>query len=419
MFPITIDLSLDRLERLLAVLGDPQDRLPPVVHVAGTNGKGSTVAFTTAMLAAAGHKVHRFTSPHLVRFNERIQLAGRDIDDERLLHHLRTVEETNDGAPITFFEATTCAALLAFSETPADFLVLETGLGGRLDTSNVVARPRVTAITPVAMDHQGFLGDTLAAIATEKAGILKPGVPVVVAQQEAEAAAVIEARAADLGCQVVLQNRDWRVTPTPGGVRYDGLSESVDLPPPGLLGMHQVTNAGVALAIMDVLGPGIADRDARAAGLSNVVWPGRLQMLRHGPLVDAVPEGWEVWLDGGHNPAAGAALAGTLGAWRAAGDAVHLVFGVLATKDAEGFLAPLVPHVDSLTAVTAPGTALAAGDAAAAARNAGIGAVSEATGLMAAIETIRRTNGAENRGRTRILICGSLYLAGQVLAGNG
>lgn len=397
---------------MLAALDHPETRLPPVVHVAGTNGKGSTIACMRAMLEAAGIRVHVYTSPHLVDFAERIRLAGVLIDDARLMDLLLEVEATNAEAPITFFEATTAAALLAFARTPADVLLLETGLGGRVDATNIVARPRLTAITPVSYDHEAFLGDTLTSIATEKAGILKPGVTAVITAQPDEAAAAIAARAAAVGAEPYRRGDGWVLTPGAGGFRYRGRRWSLDLPLPALVGPHQIDNAGQAVACVEMLTefdvPAAAIRD----GLAAVEWPARLQRLTEGPLVDILPPPHTLWLDGGHNPAAGQALAAAM---RGLDDGrpLQLIAGMLNTKDPARFLAPLAPLTTQLHTVAVPGqeASLGADEIAAAADRAGIPAM-PATGVDAALEAIRRTAPAP----ARVLICGSLYLAGSVLA---
>ncbi len=338
LHPKLIDLSLGRIERLLAALGNPQDALPPVVHVAGTNGKGSTVATLRACLEAAGYRVHAYTSPHLVRFHERIRLAGRLIDEDALLALLEECERVNGGTPITYFEITTAAALLAFARNPADIVLLETGLGGRLDATNVIQRPAATAITPISLDHQAFLGDTIAAIAGEKAGILKPGAPAVVAPQPPEAEAVIEARAAGLDAPLLRWRREWRCEAAGDGMRYAGPRWRLDLPLPSLAGAHQIVNAGTAIACLEALAEFSLPPEAIAAGLRHIEWPARLQRLGRGPLVAMLPAGWELWLDGGHNPGAGAVLAAAVALWR--DRPLHLIVGMLNTKDAAGFLAP-------------------------------------------------------------------------------
>jgi len=413
LHPKLIDLSLGRILRLLAALGHPERRLPPVIHVAGTNGKGSVAAFLRAILEAHGKRVHVYTSPHLVRFNERIRVAGGIIDDAALAAALTRAERANAGEAITFFEITTAAAFLLFAETPADVAVLEVGLGGRLDATNVVERPAVTAITPVSIDHTDFLGATLEEIAGEKSGILKPATPAVIAAQEEAAEQVIAARAMLLSAPLFRYGREWQVEPAATGFRYSG-GCTLELPPPALPGAHQFGNAGQAIACLEHL-PGFAlDARAVARGLAAVEWPARLQRLTRGPLVKALPSGWELWLDGGHNPGAAQALARHLARW---GDRpLHLIYGMLASKDAAGYLAPLAPYVAGLEGVTIPGeaNAMSADAAAAAARAAGIDAA-PAAGPLAALTRII----ADADGPARVLICGSLYLAGQVLRDNG
>jgi dihydrofolate synthase/folylpolyglutamate synthase len=413
LHPKKIDLSLGRTERLLAALGDPQDRLPPVVHVAGTNGKGSTIATLRACLEAAGRRVHVYTSPHLVRFHERIRLAGRLIEEEALLSLLEECERANGDEPITFFEITTAAAFLAFSRTPADFALLETGLGGRLDATNLVTSPAVTAITPVSLDHQAFLGSTIAAIAGEKAGILKSGAPAVLGPQSPEATAVIAAQARAIGAPLYRWQKEWRCEPIPDGMRYSGRDWQLDLPAPSLPGRHQIANAGTAIACLEQLPGPAVEAWAIAEGLRRIEWPARLQRVLRGPLVASLPPGWEIWLDGGHNPAAGEALAETAAGWH--DRPLHLVVGMLNTKDAQGFLAPLARHAASLAAVTIPGEANAwpAGTILDAARALAITAAAAAS-VSAAVREI-----AGHGARGRILICGSLHLAGIVLADNG
>lgn len=398
------------MQHLLARLGDPQDHLPPVIHVAGTNGKGSTVAFLRACLEASGKRVHVYTSPHLVRFAERIRLAGKLIDEEALVAALEECERANDGTPITFFEITTAAAFLAFARTPADFVLLEVGLGGRFDATNVIARPAATVITPVSLDHQQFLGDTVAKIAFEKAGILKPGVAAVIARQTQEAAAVIAARAQELGAPLYREGTEWTVAARgDGGLSYRGRA-TFDLPAPGLLGPHQYDNAGAALAVLEHLPALALDAEALAHGLRQVEWPARLQRLRQGVLARLMPPGAELWLDGGHNSAGGAALAAMAARWT--DKPLHLVFGMLKTHEAREFLKALAPYAASVEAIAIPGEAntLSAKEAEAAARDAGIPATPR-DGIAAAVAAAAQPG-------ARVLICGSLYLAGRVLAEN-
>ena len=411
LHPKRIDLSLGRIERLLAKFGNPHDRLPPVIHVAGTKGKGSTVATMRACLEAAGHRVHAYTSPHLVRFNERIRVAGELIDDASLAAILEECERVNAGAEITFFEVTTVAAFLAFSRTPADVVLLEVGMGGRLDTTNVVKHPAVTAITPVSLDHQAFLGNTVAAIAGEKAGILKPGATGVIAPQTDEAETVIEARGGAVGAPLYRAGHEWSCERVGDGMRYEGERWRLDLPLPSLLGAHQVLNAGTAIACLEKLGGVALTPAALAEGLRHIDWPARLQLLRHGPLIEIMP-GWELWLDGGHNPAAGEVLAPVVAGWR--DRPLHLVVGMLNTKDAAGFLAPMAPYAQSLHAVTIPDeeNPLPADKIVEAARSVGLVAA-PASSIEAALRAIARAGGAG-----RVLICGSLHFAGVVLREN-
>jgi dihydrofolate synthase/folylpolyglutamate synthase len=409
LHPKVIDLTLERVERLLAALGHPERRLPPVIHVAGTNGKGSVVAMLRAGLESTGARVHVYTSPHLARFHERIRLAGTLIDEDRLIAELERCEAANGGEPITFFEITTAAALVAMAEAPADYTLLEVGLGGRLDATNVIDRPRLTVITPVSLDHQQYLGDTLPEIAGEKAGVLKRGVRCVVGPQDGVALDVIEARAARVGAPLLMEGQDWQVREEHGRMAFQDADGLMDLPLPNLIGAHQVANAGVALAAMRTLG---LDEAACRAGVTGAEWPARLQRLRRGPLVEAAGQA-ELWLDGGHNPAAGVALAEAL--TRLPPRRLHLITGMLRTKDVAGYLRPLAARVLSLTGVAIPGEAatLTAEETVAAARAAGI-AAAPAASLAGAVAAV--TAGDPS---CRILICGSLYLAGQVLRENG
>ncbi|MGH7045462.1 MAG: bifunctional folylpolyglutamate synthase/dihydrofolate synthase [Stellaceae bacterium] len=413
LHPKLIDLSLGRVERLLAALGNPQERLPPVIHVAGTNGKGSTIATMRACLEAGGLRVHAYISPHLVRFHERIRLAGSLIEEEALLAVLEECEGANQGDPITYFEITTAAAFLAFARVPADIVLLETGLGGRLDATNVIHHPAATAITPISLDHQAFLGTTIAAIAGEKAGILKPGAPAVIGPQPSDAALVFDTRAAEIGAPLYRFGREWRCAADHGGMRYEGRHWQFDLPLPSLPGVHQIINAGTAIACLEQLAGFPLSREAIAVGLRQIDWPARLQRLRQGPLIAMLPEGWELWLDGGHNPGAGEVLGAMAANWR--DQPLYLVAGMLNTKDAAGFLAPLAGRARALWAVTIPGedNPLPAADIAAAARSVGLSA-EVSPSVAAALCAI-----AAKPGPARVLICGSLHLAGTVLAENG
>ena len=410
LHPREIDLSLDRMVRVLAALGEPHRRLPPTVHVAGTNGKGSTVAVMRAALAAAGRTVHVYTSPHLVRFNERIVLAGRTIDDDRLAAALRAVAEANGDAPLTQFEAQTAAAFVAFAAESADVLLLETGLGGRLDATNVVD-PVLSVISRVGHDHQESLAPDLAGTPAEKAGILKPHRPAVVAAQEPAAAAAILAAAAAVAAPVALGGRDWHWRRDGDAVVLEDGDEAIELGRPGLAGRHQYANAALAAVALRRLGDLAPPTGAIRRGVAEARWPGRLQQLADGPLVRRRPD-LEIWIDGGHNPAAAAALAD----W-AAGRTdrpLHLVAGMMARKDADGFLAPLAPHVAMLHAVPVrrPGGSVRPGShppeaLLAAAARLGIAAAPHET-VAAAIDAMPAA--------ARVLATGSLYLVGAILA---
>ena len=407
LHPKVIDLVLDRVHRLLAALGHPEARIPPAIHIAGTNGKGSTQAMIRAGLEACGETVHAYTSPHLARFHERIRVAGSLIAEDELSRLLEECEAANGGEAITFFEITTCAAFLAFARAPADWTLLEVGLGGRLDATNVIV-PELTIITPVSMDHEAFLGDTLAKIAGEKAGILKRGVPCVVGPQEEAALEVIEARAARLGAPLLAHGQHWHVAEEAGRLVFQDEDGLMDLPLPRLIGRHQVENAGMAIAALRHLGRA----DGTEAAMTRAEWPARLQRLTRGPLVEAAGAA-ELWLDGGHNPAAGSALAEALG--RLPPRPTYLICGMLNTKDATGYMRPLAGLAQHLHAVAIPGEAntLTAAQTQAAARSAGLD-TSEATGVPDAIAAI-----VAGDPHARILICGSLYLAGNVLKENG
>ncbi|GAB3122486.1 bifunctional folylpolyglutamate synthase/dihydrofolate synthase [Novispirillum itersonii] len=417
LHPKIIDLSLDRVWRLLAALGNPQDHLPPVVHVAGTNGKGSTVATLRACLEAAGKTVHVYTSPHLVRFNERIRLAGEIISDAALVALLEEVEAANAGQPITFFEVTTCAAFLAFSRTPADVVLLETGLGGRLDATNVVTRPAATVLTSISLDHQQYLGETLASIAAEKAEIMRPGVPCIAAAHPAEAAAVVDQAAARIGAVLWREGRDFTATAAETQTLSFVVGDlRLTLPRSRLPGDHQIQNAGLALAVLTRVPELAVPEQALRDGLPAVEWPARLQPLSRGPLVEALPQGWDLWLDGGHNPDAGERLAAYL---RQQGETrpLDLVVGMIDTKDEAGFLRPLLPLVQRVR--TVPVLSSAAGRlpqaVAETARGLGAADVSACDSVAAAVAALV----ADQTAPRRVLICGSLYLAGDVLATNG
>lgn len=408
LHPKIIDLTLDRMWRLLEALDNPQEKLPPVVHLAGTNGKGSTQAMIRAGLEGRGDKVHAYTSPHLARFHERIRLAGELIDETHLSAVLDECWEANNKQNITYFEITTCAALLAFSRAAADYTLLEVGLGGRLDATNVIETPELTVITPVSKDHEQFLGETIAEIAAEKAGILKRGVPCVVGPQSEEAMEVIEQAAARVGAPLISYGQHWHVFEERGRLVFQDERGLLDLPLPALAGAHQIQNAGAALAALRHLG---ADEAACEAAMRNVSWPARMQRLKEGPLVDAAAHA-ELWLDGGHNAAAGQALADVIA--KLPKRPTHLVCGMLNTKDIAGYLTPLAQVADTLMAVSIPGEAntLPAEATARAAEEAGLKASESANVLEAVTDIVSRFP------EGRILICGSLYLAGAVLREN-
>ena len=421
LHPKRIDLSLDRVLRLLERLGHPQRRLPPVIHVGGTNGKGSTIAFLRAMLEAAGRTVHVYTSPNLVRVNERFRLGrpggGVLVSDEALADALGECERANAGSPITVFEITTAAGLLLFSRQPADMLLLEVGLGGRLDATNVVERPAATVITSVSLDHVEYLGDSIVKIAAEKAGILKPGVPAVIAPQTDEARGVIERQAARLGAPLAIAGEHWLVSQEHGRLVYQDEHGLLDLPRPRLFGRHQLDNAGSAIAALRGLGDTGIGAAAFETGLLKVDWPARLQRLTGGRLPALAPQGGELWLDGAHNPEGGRVLAAAIADMEErVPRPLVLIVGMLAAKDLEGFLRNFAGLARRLIAVpihqenTLPPDAIAA-----AARRIGIPAdVSD--GIEPALAGVARLDVETS---PRILITGSLYLAGEVLAQNG
>ena len=406
LHPRLIDLSLGRLQALLDKLDHPERRLPPVVHVAGTNGKGSTCAFLRGIGEAAGWRVHVYTSPHLVRFNERIRLAGAIVDDDTLAAALDEVERTNDGAPITVFEVLTAAAFLLFSRTPAELAVLEVGLGGRYDATNVIGPPAAAAITSISFDHRDFLGDSLTGIAGEKAGVMKPGVPTATGLQQAAVRDVLRAEAERVGARLLERGRDWTIAPAATGLTYADGAGRLDLPPPALSGPHQTDNAGIAVA---ALRAGLrVSGNAIARGLAGAVWPARLQRLT-GRLAATLPAGWELWLDGGHNPGAGVALAGYLSA---SGGPAHLIVGMKQGKDSADFLRPLLRLAASVWAVAEPGQHLARPVEDIIAASGGVARPGPT--VAAALAAITREHPP-----ARVLICGSLYLAGEVLKADG
>jgi dihydrofolate synthase/folylpolyglutamate synthase len=422
LHPKLIDLSLDRMWRILAALEHPEHRLPPVIHVAGTNGKGSTIAFMRAILEAAGLAVHVYTSPHLVRLNERFRLGakgqGRLVEDDQLAAALAECEAANGGAPITVFEMTTAAGFLLFARHPADVLLLEVGLGGRLDATNVIEHPLVTVIAPVSYDHAEHLGDTLAQIAGEKAGILKPGVPAIVAAQPREALAAIERQAARVRAPMRIAGEDWTATEERGRVVYQDELGLLDLPAPKLPGRHQFDNAGLAIAALRTVTPFDLAPSAFESGVAKAEWPARMQRLAQGRLAALAPSGSEVWLDGGHNADGARAIANALADLEErVSRPLVLIVGMLASKDCLSFLknfvglarcvmaVPIAHQENTMPAETIVGIARAIGLPA-----------QPSTDVQTALLGIKNF---ELHPAPRILITGSLYLAGEVLAANG
>jgi dihydrofolate synthase/folylpolyglutamate synthase len=422
LHPKRIDLSLDRVERLLAALDHPERKLPPVIHIAGTNGKGSTTAFLRAILEAAGLRVHVYTSPHLVNFNERFRLGaigeGKLVSDAELSAALEECERANGGLPITVFEMTTVAGFLLFSRHPADVLLLEVGLGGRLDATNVIDAPLASIITPVSIDHTDFLGDTIEKIAAEKAGIIKAGAPVVVAAQNRDALGVIERQAARLKAPVIIAGENWTATEERGRLVYQDDNGLLDLPAPKLYGRHQFENAGLAIAALRAIPQLKIPPSAYEAGMTKADWPARLHRLSAGRLVDLTPPGSELWLDGGHNPDGGRAIAAALADLEErVSRPLVLIVGMLATKDFAGFLNNFSGLARRLIAVPVPGAekGLGAEVVAEAARALDIPAASRGN-LDEALDAVRKL---DLEPPPRILITGSLYLAGDVLRENG
>jgi dihydrofolate synthase/folylpolyglutamate synthase len=422
LHPKRIDLSLDRIERLLAALDHPERKLPPVIHVAGTNGKGSTIAFLRAILEAAGKHVHVYSSPHLVRFNERYRLGqpgeGVLVSDAELSPTLEECERANAGAPITVFEITTAVGLVLFARHPADVLLMEVGLGGRLDATNVIEHPLATIITPISIDHIDFLGDTLEKIANEKAGILKRGTPAIVAAQTRDALAVIERQAAKLNAPLKIAGEDWTATEERGRLVYQDEAGLLDLPAPKLYGRHQFENAGLAIAALRAIKPFKIAPAAYEAGMIKADWPARLQRLAAGRLVELAPAGSELWLDGGHNPDGGRAVAAALADLEErVSRPLVLIVGMLASKDCAGFLSNFTGLARRMIAVPVPGAekGMSAEAVADAARAIGLPATSR-DNLIEALDAARKL---DLDPPPRILITGSLYLAGEVLRENG
>ncbi len=423
LHPRKIDLGLGRVEAVLEKLGNPQDRLPTAVHIAGTNGKGSTTAILRAILEASGARVHVYTSPHLVRFNERIVIAGEDIADAPLTDVLRRVSAANGGAPLSFFEATTAAAFLAMAETPADYALIEVGLGGRFDATNVFT-PDVCAVTPIDLDHAEFLGRDIKGVAREKAGIFKAGIPAFAGPQRDEVRGVLDAVSEAVGAPLQHWGEGFRAYRQHGRMVWETENALLDLPLPSLAGEHQIMNAGLAIAVARQLGIGT---DAIADGLTKARWPARMQPLRSGPLAEIATEaGAEVWLDGGHNPHAARALASHMAGLEARSPRpLILVMGILSNKDAGGYLDFFDGLAAGLVAVDIPGHAGLAPEVLAelASARGMVGIVGDnlTAALQAALnmgEALSRQTVDEPITAPRILICGSLYLAGEVLKAN-
>ena len=408
LHPKIIDLTLDRMTRLLDLLGSPEKALPPVIHIAGTNGKGSTQAMIRAGLEASGDICHAYTSPHLARFHERIFLAGKTIAEQDLANYLSKCEKVNGKISITYFEITTCAALLAFSQNKADYTLLEVGLGGRLDATNVIEDPKITVITPISIDHQQYLGNTLSEIAFEKAGILKRNCFAIIGPQEDEALNVIEARALEVGATCKIYGQHWHVWEENGRLIFQDENGLLDLPLPKLIGAHQVQNAGIALATLRYLGK---DSSSYDGAMLNADWPARMQKLKNGPLITLAPDA-EIWLDGGHNNAAGHALSEAIS--RLQSRKLFLIVGMLNTKDVMGYMQPLLNKSSDLYGVSIPGEAatMSAQETVDIAKDVGFKAI-VSENVESAIKDIVKYN-----HNARILICGSLYLAGNILKEN-
>jgi len=408
LHPKIIDLTLDRMMRLLNLLDNPEKIIPPVIHIAGTNGKGSTQAMIRAGLEASGDICHAYTSPHLARFHERIFIAGSIIEEIDLANYLSECEKVNGNTTITYFEITTCAALLAFSEKNADYTLLEVGLGGRLDATNVIDQPKITVITPISIDHQQYLGDTLAEIASEKAGILKRNCFAIIGPQEEEALAVIEARAYEVGATCKIYGQHWHVWEENGRLVFQDENGLLDLPLPKLIGAHQIQNAGIALATLRYLGK---ENVSFEGAMLNADWPARMQRLKKGPLTSLATDA-EIWLDGGHNKAAGYALSEALS--RLQSRKLFLIVGMLNTKDVAGYMQPLLSQSKRLYGVSIPGEAatMTAKETVDVAIDVGFEASVSENVESAIKEIIKQDQNA------RILICGSLYLAGNILQKN-
>jgi dihydrofolate synthase / folylpolyglutamate synthase len=410
LHPRVIDFNLERMHVILAKLGDPHLRLPPVIHIGGTNGKGSTQAFLRAMMEAAGLRVHAYTSPHLVKFHERVRVAGELISEEDLSALLEECEAENAGEPITFFEITTAAAFLAFARAPADYLLLEVGLGGRLDATNVIDQPALCCITSIGLDHQQYLGETIELIAGEKAGIIKKNVPCALGFMPETARSTIERVAEKLKSPLSIAGQDWDCFGQHGRMVFQDQDGLLDLPVPSLPGAHQFQNAGNAIAVLRLLKDNRINDEHIAAGLRNASWPARLQRLSKGALSRMLPDGGELWLDGGHNADAGVVLEQALQAMPA--KPLVVIWGMLNTKDATQFFRPLAKLAQRVFTLAIPGEANAISGDVLAETVRGLGTVADPVSDLT--EAVRRASSL--KPAARILICGSLYLAGHVLA---
>ncbi len=417
--PVIIDLSLDRIKAALSRLGDPQQKLPPFFHVAGTNGKGSTVTFLRAALEAAGHSVHAYTSPHLVRFNERIVVAGNEISDAGLIDALQRVDSAMGDDMLTYFETTTCAAFLAFSETAADYAVIEVGLGGRLDATNVMGTPLAAVVTPVDLDHQAFLGNTLGEVAGEKAGIFRRNAPAVISRQTPEAMAVLQDHARRIGAQIHAFGEQWNVYSEHGRLIYQDDDGLCDLDQPRMPGSHQIENAGTAIAALRAAGLSLDDATI-SKGLTAAHWPARMQRLTKGPLIDLaqslLKQEPEIWLDGGHNPHAGCAISALMADMESrSSKPLVMISGMQANKDAAGYFAPFAGLAREVFCVAADHDGVLSPEDVAKAARAG--------GLMAHAcpsleDAMKKACTDKENEPPRILISGSLYLSGEILTDN-
>lgn len=418
-----IELSLNRTYRFLERLGNPHLRLPRVVHIAGTNGKGSTQATLYALLTAAGQRVHTYTSPHLVHPTERIRLAGEFISSQGLIDVLTECIEINENEPITFFEMFTCAALLAFSRVPADWLILETGMGGRLDTTNVVPDPAVTIITTISYDHQAFLGNTIADIAYAKAGIMKPGVPCVIGYQLPENidAGIMDvfhktSKALSTEAPLVRWGAEWSSAPEGGRLLFRYGDDSILTRMPSLYGNHQAWNAGAAMVALKIIAPAHFRPEILSTGLASIRWPGRLQTLENHPYNGLAPQGWEIMIDGGHNDSAGLVLAQQMQDWVMNDPRpLHLVVAMVNRKDPAAFLTPLLPYAASLTVtqIENEATSFTVDELEATALEIGFPYVFKAPNARTAVADIAARH--KEQPDARILITGSLFLMGNIL----